>query len=448
MYSILTKLGWFRLLIPTVVSSLNLIFIFDPAGNDLFFGQIISILIPTLHLIFFMLRLQMTFKNTSSPVRKRSLLLYWIAILTCFCVNVAFVDPYLFYVETFDLFIIFKSMQISILTIIAIHFSFKLITLIVKDYSQINETQMSRVGMLNYENFNVLNNLHSQSQQLGPARHNRASSVRSINSINSLNTINSHSGAVNVTSLGIAPLPSMGSMGSMGLAAVPTLSTGNSDANSLNTSMLSVENSMIASQSNSGSSKFNLSAVSNNNHNNNSNGSLIFSVASLNASQLSTNSMNSMNSMNNVSKSSNKRIIGRQTSRSRSRLPVLKNGNEGTFTLIQLDLIKVVTKQIVLTVADVIVLALYLGLVILSVVNDNFAQSDTQWIVYNIVYNVSYIVTSGSVWLSFSFADREYYYLCKICDNCCLKACKYVTKKRIYHEYGSMSGINQEHFDI
>ena len=68
--------------------------------------------------------------------------------------------------------------------------------------------------------------------------------------------------------------------------------------------------------------------------------------------------------------------------------------------------------------------------------------------IYFILLIVYYVVGVLSVWLSFSFADREYYCLCKICDKCCLKAAKCVTRNRMDQVNDVSARITQQDFAL
>ena len=92
-----------------------------------------------------------------------------------------------------------------------------------------------------------------------------------------------------------------------------------------------------------------------------------------------------------------------------------RNINKSPFSVIQMDLIKVVSKQTFLAILDFIVIVIY---TISAAMNRNDVVVA---VLYDILVALQYTITSMAIWLSFEFANKQYRCIFGKCDSCCLK---------------------------
>ena len=395
MYPVLTRIAWARIFVTIVCQSCIIMYNFrvhpeaSPSQRDELLvrvANVISSLIPFLHVLFFVLRLHMTFVNTNSPIPKICLFFYFILVITIFgvllvyemldtqVISIKFLPPS----TQITMFWTSEGLRLLLLLIISIHFSMKLIALTIVHYNYNNYTardvERSYVGMLQYDNFHVLNNL----------------------SIRSGYTVRSH-----------------------------TTSSGNS----LNTSLTSNDY---------GNGIFGMAGISsvNSTHSSNRNTTV--------QSSHTPGDSNNYNSNNKMKKYKNRQIIKKV--RAQSKAARLDGQRHASFSLMQLDLIKIAAKQSVLTIVDFISLGSYIVYVICFY--NQLLKNESITIVYFLLANFYYLVGNISVWFSFSFAEKQYYCACNICDKCCLKASKCVTRNRMNRLDNATVGINQQDFNL
>ena len=142
-----------------------------------------------------------------------------------------------------------------------------------------------------------------------------------------------------------------------------------------------------------------------------------FQIAGLNGSinNSITNSMtNSMsNSMNNSVNNSMVNIGGTGIIRITKHNTISSTNNNNNnksrsvtpFSVVQMDLIKVVSKQTLLALIDFIVLLSYAMLVFVS------DLSQVYNILFPILVSLQYTITSLAIWLSFEFANKQYQFI-------------------------------------
>ena len=136
--------------------------------------------------------------------------------------------------------------------------------------------------------------------------------------------------------------------------------------------------------------------------------------------EISSVELNAMDNNNNINTGININTGGsgiiriEKTNDTRNTIP---------FSVIQIELIKAVSKQTVLQLMDFIGVAIHAGLYIIASNNST---------IKNIYYGIGpfeYVTTSLAIWLSFEFADKQYKFLCGKCDSCCLNCAKKRIKK-------------------
>ena len=98
--------------------------------------------------------------------------------------------------------------------------------------------------------------------------------------------------------------------------------------------------------------------------------------------------------------------------------------NTTPFSVIQMDLIQIVSKQTLLALMDFSVIVTYT--VTRSVIPDSSLLGA---VLYDTLAPSQYGVTSLAIWLSFEFANKQYQCLFGKCDSCCLKCAKCVIEK-------------------
>ena len=384
-YSVLTKVGFSRITLGIIVLTILGVSVFlDAFSNEInksifvyTIGAYISAGIPFLHLLFFVLRLYMTFLNTNYPISRWTLLCYLSITLIVFILACcyAFIPISIAgYTTGQTLFWALQTMRVLMLLFISLHFSMKLISLIINQYNE-SATEMSRVGMLNYENFYVLNNLNNV-HSINYKIHNNNKNHKNHKNHHKMGKKNYNHNTISVN-------------------------TTYSDLGSLNGSISSPSISLSTSQ-------------------------------------------HQHHQHHHPAKLKTKK----------TRVAKWKKKNKKiSFSLVQLDLIKIVTKQSVLTIADFVVLASYVTFIVTFYHelfgNDAETAHPAFGVIYIVLVNTYYVVATLTVWLSFSFADKQYYCICKLCDKCCLNVSKCVTRNRINHHRYSNGTVRQDfHLDL
>ena len=419
-YSLLTKLAFIRLFFSIgVLLSIFAWLVTRKLTYD-WIGVFMSTAMLLAHLMFFVLRLHMTFLNTNHQLSRFTLSLYFVAIMVSFLAdllydligyfpNVLSLNHSQFAKVSAALFAISEGARILILFVISIQFGNKLIALIVSHYSMGQNSgdfyHKYREHAHSHSSYSSYNNptFSSPNASSYNYNYNYSNNNNNNNNTNNANNYSAGSAAASGDSLTSADMGLTHSMGSAGtLGTVGTF--GNSGITGYGGSSIP---SMppITSGNGVGTGVTGVAGVI---------GSGMAGVGDISVSSYSPGNPSAVASFvfNKSPNAAQKRMV--------------------SLSMTQRKLIKIVTKQTLLTMIDFFVILVYsVGVLLGSVKFSNNSDNMVFYVLFWVFMGIQFAMTSLTIWFSFKFANKQYHRLCGGCHRCCLKRLENIVLHKI-----------------